>query len=172
MDITGVRLITVLDKDDKLLDIDVIFTAENGHHVAIYSFHKKLSDKKQTRVTDAIEKAKRLAKMKDKVRVIGKDADKPVTKTVGAAFDSLVPKGEGPAKIFIGKVERDHFSVRLSIPQKKNSDEDKIILEIPFKGSAGDLKGQAFDGEVTFLTDGQQDVAKVKLEIYNIADSE
>jgi hypothetical protein len=172
MDITGIRLLTVLDKDGKVLNIDVTFTAENAHFIALYSFHKKLSDKKQERVTDAIQKAKTLAKMKEKVRVIGREVDEAVTQKVSAAFNSLVPKGEGPAKIFIGKVEKDKFSVRLSIPQKKDSDEGKIVLEIPFKGVAGDLKGQTFDGEVTFLTEGTQDVAKVKLEIYNIGNSE
>jgi hypothetical protein len=166
MDIEGIRLFTVRDKAGSLIDLRFYFTVTNGHQIALYGFDKASSKSNQKTADQAIENSKQLVRMKESVKKIGVDAGKPVTQRVTAGIFDIVPNEEGPAKIIIGKVEKGHFSVRLSIEQKKP--EDRIALEVPFDGDPGAMKGKVFDGQAFFLQDGQTEVAKLKLELYNV----
>jgi hypothetical protein len=170
MKIEGVRFFLILDKDGSVMDVRLVFTVKAaGLQTALYAFGKKLSKVKQAKALSVIERARTLTRMKEKVKIIGKDPDNPHEQKVTAGFNTIVPNGEGPARILIGKVTKDHFAVRLTIVYKDA--EDNIALEVPFKGDPGELKGKAFDGEATFLIDGAQDVAKVMLDIYDIPGS-
>src|SRR4051794_30107668 len=117
MDIEGIRFVTIHDKAGGLIDLRMFFTATNGPMSAIYVFDKKSSTSKQDTANQVIDNAKTLTRMKESVKIIGKDGVSPVVKTqrVTASYDKLVPKGEGRAKILIGKVAKGQFSVRLSI---------------------------------------------------------
>jgi hypothetical protein len=171
MDIEGIRFLTVNDKAGGLIDIRMFFTVNSGHMTAIYAFDKSSTKSQQATANQVIDDAIVLTKMKESVRIIGKDAVSPlvVSQRVAGSFDKLVPNGEGAAKILIGKVEKGRFAVRLSIEQKKG--QDNLNLEVPFVGDPGSLKGKSFYGSAAFLTDGSQEVAKTKLHLYNIPDT-
>jgi hypothetical protein len=170
MKIEGVRFFLILDKDGAVIDRRLFFTVKAaGLQTALYAFGKKLSKAKQDKALSVIERARTLTRMKEKVKIIGKDPDDPHEQGVTAGFNTIVPNGVGPARILIGKVTKDHFAVRLTVVYKDT--EDNIALQVPFKGDPGDLKGKAFDGEASFLIEGSQDVAKVMLDIYNISGS-
>jgi hypothetical protein len=170
MKIEGVRFFLILDKDSGVIDRRVFFTVKAaGLQTALYMFGKKLSKDKQDKALSVIERARTFTRMKEKVKIIGKDPDDPHEQRVSAGFNTIVPNGEGPGRILIGKVTKDHFAVRVTVIYKDT--ENNIALEVPFKGDPGELKGQAFDGEASFVIEGSQDVAKIMLDLYNIPGS-
>ena len=170
MEIEGIKLFTIHDKAGGLIDLRMFFTAGNGHVEALYGFDKSSSKSQQGTANKVIDDALVLTKMKESVRIIGKDAVRSiaVSQQVATPFEKLVPNGEGPANILIGKVQKDRFSVRLSINQKKGNN---INLEVPFEGDASNLKGATFFGDAVFLTSIKQEVAKAKLHLINIPDT-
>jgi len=172
MEIAGVRLFTIRDNDKSLIDIRVEFTAgRNGRPWALYDFGKKLSDKAEQTAQDAINASRQLRDRKHQVMVIGTDPDDPKEQRVAGDAMDLAPMGDAVrGEILIGKVEKGKFAVRVAITPKKEA--DKIILEVPFKGDPGDVKGKKFDGEVTQLASGTTDVAKLMVSIYEIGASD
>ena len=173
MEIAGVRLFTIRDNDKSLIDIRVEFTAgRNGRAWALYDFGKKLSDKAEQTAQDAINASRQLRDRKHQVMVIGTDSDSPKEQRVTGDAMDLAPMGDAVrGEIFIGKVEKGKFAVRVAITPKKK-EADKIILEVPFNGDPGDFKGKKFDGEVTQLASGTTDVAKLMVSIYEIGASD
>ena len=102
MDINGARLITVHDKEKNLIEVRMSFTAHHGDiSQALYEFDKE--DNKQIEATaqEAIDKAKKLAKMKEQVKVIGRESSAALPqKAQPRAFSALVPnKDKTPATI-------------------------------------------------------------------------
>jgi hypothetical protein len=179
MEIEGVRLITVHDSDGRTIDVLLFFTVSMRRHQALYVFDKKSSKEDQKIATEAIDKSKRLARMKETVRVIGMDANKPITHHgVSQGVSDLVPKKPGlaRAKIRIGPdrknpndmLDDSEFIVRLTMDLKKGQDK---VLMVPFRGNPGEMAGRVFHGDFELLMEGSVDIANIKLELYNISDS-
>ena len=173
-EIIGVRLWTVRADRGKgdLLDLRFAFTISVGQGIVMYAFDKTSSKKTQARAQEAMDKAAALSKSKDGVKVIGKEANTPITARLPVDFVKLVPKDEGPARILIGKSDgKGHFMVRINVTQPKGS--DSVAFDVPFDGNLPDnLKNKTFDGEALLITAGSVDVAKTNLFMRNnIVDS-
>jgi hypothetical protein len=177
MDINGARLITVHDKEKSLIEVRMSFTAHQGDiSQALYEFDKEDNKEVEDAVLEVIDKAKKLAKMKEKVKVVGRESSARLQqKAQPRAFSALVPnKDKTRATIKIGKGSgangAKEFTVTLTIKSAKG--QDPMTLNVPFSGVPGSLADKVFHGQLWYLTEGQRDVAQVMREILNIPSTE
>jgi|RhiMetdeSRZDD1v2_1073273.scaffolds.fasta_scaffold915573_2 hypothetical protein len=176
MDINGARLITVHDKEKSLIEVRMLFTAHQGDiSQALYEFDKEGTKEQEATALKAIENAKKLATMKERVKVVGRDSAPIEHKAQPRSFANLVPnQNKTPAEIRIGKgfgANGDKkFTVTLTIKPTKH--DESMTIKVPFTGVAGSLEDKVFLGQLWYLTEGQRDVAKVMLEILNIPSTE
>lgn len=163
MDVKGISLFTILDKNGAMIDLRLFFLTQQHVFQALFDFDKVSSAKEQKRGNDVLQKTKKLKNMKDYIRKVGREADDFKTQRVTAIMDKMASEDGSKAQIKIGKGDKKTFDVTIEIPQKPKG--AKAILQIPFKGDPGNLGGMVFDGEASFITDGQRDIAKFLVDV-------
>jgi hypothetical protein len=163
MFIHGDRLFEIVDKDGALIDIKMFFTAhayDGSAHQALYAFDKRSTKEEQ----DAAGKAF-LTPPNKRVKAIGRDSSADIEiKKSSRAYSDLVPyeqnnnkEGTTEAIIRIGRGTKE-FTVGLRVKAYKKL--EGMNLDIPFTGDPGGLSGSVFHGKLSFIIDGQRDVAK------------
>ena len=173
MDIEGIRLVRVLDKDGSLMYVVLAFTATRAAGTAIYGFHSARKKADIKKALKEFEKAKA-----GNFQIVGKDSSNPlvIKQSVSAFVGDLVPDRadiDGKTDVItIGKLEKrggkNQFTVKVEIDQGKDKKNPKgmLALLVPFEGDPGLMTDKVYHGSVGLMGTGP-DVGKTKLGLYD-----